>query len=284
MSQDALVLVGHGSRSAASDAEMLRLRDQVAAGLPKVAVDLGFLEMSEPPAHVVVDEAIAAGARRVVVLPLVLFGAGHAKSDVPAIVVGARARHPEVDVRFGSPLGVSHGLVAILGRALARVGARGLPLLMVARGTSDPDANGDAAKAGRLLAEWNGSSFHQVAFTGVTGPSVPEALGVLSALGHDRVAAAFWFLSTGRLVELARAQLCGFGGAGGRVVDAGYFGPHQDLVPLILQRYREALDGRPAVNCDACAYRAAWPGLDGRVGQPIGQGHSHLAAEHLHHR
>ncbi len=47
------------------------------------------------------------------------------------------------------------------------------------------------------------------------------------------------------------------------------------------QEKRIAAVARKAVNCDLCAYRAPWPGREGRQGQPIGVGHSHLAAEHL---
>ncbi|HUZ44687.1 MAG TPA: sirohydrochlorin chelatase [Acidimicrobiales bacterium] len=281
--REALLLVGHGSRSEASDAEMHALHRMVAAALPEVDVALGFLEMSEPPAGRVIDELVAAGASRVVVLPLVLFGAGHAKSDVPAIVVEARSRHTQVDIRFGSPLGLSRPMVSLLGHSLERLDAARWPLLVVARGTSDPDANGDAAKAGRLLAEWNRSEFHLVAFTGVTGPSVPEALDMTAALGHRRLAVAFWFLCTGRLVERARRQLGDFARQEGvDIIDAGYFGPRPEMVPIVLERYRDALEGRPVVNCDACAYRAAWPGRADRVGQPVGVGHSDLAEEHRH--
>ena len=76
---------------------MRALAALVGAALPGVAVEVGYLEMSEPPAGAVVDPLVAAGCRRVVVLPLMLLGAGHAKSDVPAVVVEARLRHPGVD-------------------------------------------------------------------------------------------------------------------------------------------------------------------------------------------
>jgi len=108
---EGLLLVGHGSRSGAGAAEMLAIARLVGAALPDVAVDVGFLEMTDPPAGPVLDGLAAAGCRRVVVLPLVLLGAGHAKSDVPALVLEARARHPGLHVHFGSPLGISRDLV-----------------------------------------------------------------------------------------------------------------------------------------------------------------------------
>jgi sirohydrochlorin ferrochelatase len=282
-SADGLLLVGHGSRSVEGAAEMLALAGLVGAALPDVAVDAGFLEMTDPPAGPVLDRLAAAGCGRVVVLPLVLLGAGHAKSDVPALVLEARQRHPELHVHFGSPLGVSRDLVGVLGGALVDAGGSGLPLLLIARGTSEPDANGDAHKVTRLLGEWVGSPFVHTAFTGVTGPNVADGLAVFARLGYRRMAVAFWFLCTGVLVERARADIAEFTAATGvEVVDAGYLGPDPRVVPAIVERYEEAMRGIPAVNCDLCAYRAPWPGRERRQGQPIGVGHSHLAVEHRH--
>lgn len=263
---------------------MAELAACVAAARPDVAVDVGFLEMTEPPAGEVIDRLVDRGCGRITVLPLVLLGAGHAKSDVPALVLDARERHPEADVRFGSPLGVSRLPVSLIGESVVSAGGGGIPLLVVARGTSDPDANGDAFKAARLIGEWTGAPFVHVGFSGVTGPSVLDAAGVFARLGYRRLAVAWWYLCYGRLVERGRAELASFSAESGVVVvDAGYLGPDPRLVPLILDRYEEALAGRPAVNCDVCAYRAPWPGREDRVGQPVGIGHSHLAAEHRHH-
>ena len=262
---------------------MMALTRLVGAALPDVVVDAGFLEMTEPPAGPVLDRLAASGCGRIVVLPLVLLGAGHAKSDVPALVLEARQRHPDLHVHFGSPLGVSRNLIEVLGAALAGAGGSGLPLLLIARGTSDPDANGDAHKVSRLLGEWVGAPFVHAAFTGVTTPDVAEGLDVFHRLGYDRMAVAFWFLCTGVLVERARAVIAAFTTATGvEVVDAGYLGPDPRVVPAIVERYEEAVRGIPAVNCDLCAYRAPWPGREDRRGQPIGVGHSHLAAEHRH--
>lgn len=278
-----LVLVGHGSRSSRSGEEMAQLAGLVGRAAPDLLVDVGFLEMTDPPAGAVIDAVVRSGCRTVTVLPLVLLSAGHAKSDVPALVLGARHRHPGVDIRMGSPLGVSRPPVELIGRAVVESGGGGLPLLVVARGTSDPDANGDAFKAARLVGEWTGAPFVQVGFSGVTGPTVEEAAEVMARLGHRRVALAWWYLCYGRLIERGRARLADFSGATGtEILDAGYLGPDPRLVPLILERHREALDGVHRSNCDACAYRSPWPGLESRVGQPVGVGHSHLAVAHRH--
>lgn len=282
MGHDGLLLVGHGSRRAHSLEEAREITDLLSLALPEVDVALGFLEMCDPPASSVLDALVARGRRRVVVVPLVLLAAGHAKSDVPALVLEGRRRHPGIDIRLANPAGISHGLVAALGEAVVRAGGSGLPLLVVARGTSDPDANGDASKVARLVAEWTAAPFVHTAFTGVTRPSVSEGLDVFLRLGHRDMALAFWFLCDGRLVERARDEIESFRLRSGiTVLDAGYLGPDPRVADALGARYRDALASRPSVNCDLCAYRAPWPGLEGRLGQALGVGHSHLAASHL---
>lgn len=283
---EGLLLVAHGSVCARSAEEMQALAVLVGRSLPDVDVGVGYLEMSEPPAGTVADDLVAGGCRRVVVLPLMLLGAGHAKSDVPAVVHEARLRHRArpVEFPFGAPLGVSRAPVELLGKAVVASGGAGLPLLLVARGTSDPDANADAYKAARLVAEWTGAPFAYVGFSGVTGPTVPEAADVFGRLGFARMAVAWWFLCHGKLIERGRDDLARFSArAGVEIVDAGHLGPDPALVPLVVERYQEALAGMASVNCDTCAYRAPWPGIEDRVGQAIGVGHSHLAIEHRHH-
>ena len=282
-SAEGLLLVGHGSYCAVSAAQMHRIGDLVAAALPDTTVEVGFLEMTDPPAGVVLDQMVDRGCRRVVVLPLMLLAAGHTKSDVPAVVVEGRLRHLDVDIVFGSALGVAPELLKIGGSNIEEAGAAGLPLVVIARGTSDPDANAEAARAARLLAEWTRSSFVFQGFTGVTWPLTPDALDTVAAMGVRRLGLFFWFLCNGKLIERARDQIAEFSARTGvEVVDAGYFGPDPNLVPLIRRRYMEAIEGSPTVNCDTCAYRAPFPGHEHKAGQPVGVGHSHLAAEHRH--
>lgn len=276
---EGLLLVAHGSACHAGTEEARALGARVAAARPDLAVGLGFLELADPPAGVVLDGLVARGCRRIVVQPLILLAAGHGKSDVPAVALEARERHPEVEIAFGSPLGVVPELLAIGAANLEAAGALGLPLVVIARGTSDPDANADAMKAARLLAEWTGAGFVDVGFTGVTWPTVPDVLERVRALGHERLGLFFWFLSNGKLIERARDQVAA---SGLDVVDAGYFGPDPALVSVIEQRRDEALHGIARVSCDTCSYRKPWPGMEARAGQPVGVGHSHLAVEHRH--
>lgn len=281
---DGLLLVGHGSRSEAGRDELLQLGELVIRDAPDVAVEAGFLELSSPPAGSALDRLVSRGIKRASIVPLMLNAAGHSKSDVPAVVLEGRRRHEEVELRYGRPLGPDHAILSLARRRIAAAGGEGLPLALLARGTSDPDANADACKAGRLVGECAGSPVVVTGFSGVTWPSVPEALDQLRLLGADRIVCFAWFLFTGVLVERMKSDFARFSAQSGvEVVDAGYLGPDPSLVPLVLDRHAEALAGDIRMNCDACAYRRPFPGLEDRVGQELGHGHSHLAVEHRTH-
>ena len=280
---DAILLVAHGSRSAAGQAEMAALASAVYTAQPASDVRFGYLELSDPPAAEVMEEVLAGGARDVVVVPLMLHAAGHAKSDVPAIVLDARARRPDARITYARPLGVDHALLSLGLRRLDEAGGRGLPLAVLSRGTSDPDANAEACRVSRLLAERSGTRLAVSGFSGVTWPSVPDALDQLHRLGAERIAVLAWFLATGVLLERMRDDYHRFGAdTGVDVCDAGHLGTGPELTALVLERVDEAVGGRTVPNCDACAYRRPFPGLEGRVGLVRGSGHSHLAAEHRH--
>jgi sirohydrochlorin cobaltochelatase len=279
-----VLLVAHGSRSAAGCGELLALADAVAEARAGTQVRVGFLEMSDPPASTVLDDLLRDGARDVTVVPLMLFAAGHAKSDVPALVLDARAHRRGARIVYGRPLGVDHALLALARRRLRAAGALGLPLAVLARGTSDPDANAEAWRASRLLADMCETQLVVTGFSGLTWPTVTGALEQLRRLGAARVAVFSWFLATGVLLDRMRADWQAFESATGvGVVDAGYFGVEPELIALVWARADEARAGAAAANCDVCAYRRPFPGLADRVGMPIGVGHSHLAAEHRHH-
>ena len=281
---DGVLLVGHGTRSPAGRSELLGLGDLVAAA-NDVAVETGFLELADPPAGIALDRLVATGCRRIAVVPLMLNAAGHAKSDVPAVVLEGRSRHPRVSLSYARPLGTTHATVGVALRRIMEAGGAGRPLLLVARGTSEPEANADGARVARLLAEGAGAPLVVTGYSGLTWPLVPDALDQCRRLGAETVVVLPWYLCTGILVDRIRADATAFAAATGTpVIMAGHLGPDPSLVPLVWERAAEAVAGEVRMSCDICSYRAPFPGSETRVGQPLGVGHSHLAVDHRHGR
>ncbi len=181
MTPPALLLAGHGSADSAGAAAFAALRERVATLLAPGCADVagGFIELSEPPLSTAVDVLAAAGHRRVVAVPVVLGAAGHTKGDIPAALAAQRRRHPGMSFAYGRPLGPHPVLLSVLGdrigdalrhghrRAQAATSGDGLrdPLavLVVGRGSTDPDANAEMYKTTRLLWETHQTGQQRVA-------------------------------------------------------------------------------------------------------------------------
>jgi sirohydrochlorin cobaltochelatase len=288
----ALLIVGHGSRDPRGAKEFHELVSLVRDHAP-VPVEGGFIELSHPPISEGVGRLAAGGAREISAVPLMLLTAGHAKDDIPATLVREKMSHPDLDFHYGRALGLRPELLELMDERISAVvleeEKEETAVLMAGRGSSDPDANSDLAKMARLFFEGRPHPLVETAFVSLAPPSVPEALERCRRLGVRRVAVFSYFLFTGVLEERIRDQSESFAGDNHdiEVRYAGYFGPDSRVADLILERYRESLEGDIRMNCDVCVHRVALPGFEGKVGAPATPhyhpdepGHPH---DHGHH-
>jgi sirohydrochlorin cobaltochelatase len=270
-----LLLVGHGTVDAAGVAEFVaftsRLRRQLATA--EVDVDGGFIELSTPTVHEAWAALAGRGHRTMAAVPLVLVAAGHAKGDIPAALHREVRRDPATGFVFGRPLGPHPVLQEILVDriAAARGGlAEDTAVLLVGRGSTDPDANAEVCKVARLLQEGRPYAFVEPAFVSLTFPDVAGGLARCRALGARRVIVAPYFLFDGvlprRVGEQARAFAAEHPDV--EVEVAGHLGDSDALAGLVVERYREALAGDIRMNCDTCAYRVLLPGFEDKFGAP----------------
>ena len=260
-----LLGVAHGSRDDGAQAVVSELLALAAEARPGLITEAAYVDNASPSIRSAVAGLVAQGHVDITVVPLLLNAASHSKTDVAASVQQARLDHPGVMFRYGRPFGSDPVVVDVLATRLAEAGAERLPVVLVAGGSRDPDANAGVAATARLL--WEGRSFPTVdiAFVSTTEPSVVQALERLSAQGHEKVALARFFLGPGYLPKQAMAQAAR---TGLEVVVSEPLGATAALAGLVLARYDEAIGGDIRMNCDACLYRIAFPGKEGDVGAP----------------
>lgn len=287
-----LLIVGHGTADEGGVREFLgfidRLRDRLAPD--RVDVAGGFIELSAPAVGVAWQDLARRGHRRFAAVPLVLVAAGHAKGDIPAALEREVRRHPDTGYRFGRPLGPHPTLLTLLAERIAEAAPgdlRDTAVLLVGRGSTDPDANAEVCKMARLLQETMDVAFVDTAFVSLARPSVPEGLERVRRLGARRVVVAPYFLFDGVLPQRVIEQSLAFGQSIKEldVLVAGHIGDCAELAELVVERYREALAGDIRMNCDTCAYRVLLPGFEDKLGapqtphhhpdEPAGHGHGH---------
>ncbi len=107
----AVLLVDHGSRREAANAQLQTLAERVRERLPDRHVETAHLDVVEPTIGQGIDACVAAGAEELVVHPFFLAPGRHTQEDIPRLVEEAAARHPSLRVRVTAPLGLHDSLI-----------------------------------------------------------------------------------------------------------------------------------------------------------------------------
>ena len=237
MAAPALVALAHGSRDSRSTKTITALVSEVKAMRPDLRVEKAFLDLAKPGFQTVVDRLVKAGYDEIVVVPLLLTEAFHAAVDVPQAVAEATTRHPGLQIRVTSILGLEACFLEVLDErlreALRSSRVRELDaLVLAAAGSTDPLANQAVARLARL---WG--THHRLpvsaAYASSAPPATGEAVRAFRAEGRRHIAVASLFLAPGTLVDRA-SELALEAGA---VAVSAPLGAHPEVARTILARY-----------------------------------------------
>ena len=282
-----IVIAGHGSRDPQGVAEFESFMTLLKSRAGNTRVDYGYLEFCEPTIDQAIENSIASGTTKMVVVPALLTAAMHAKNDMPAELAAMRQKFPDVEIAFGSAMDLHPLLLKLCQERIVeaeslseRIVNRGdTCLVVVGRGTSDSDANSEISKLSRMLEEGMGFGTSFVCYAGTAKPVVANGLKAAAKLGYSRIVVMPYFLFDGVLIkriydacnELSHRH------PEIEVLKAKYLGVHDYVADVFLERAREGAEGRAHMNCSLCKYRVQIVGFESQLGQPQ-QGH-HFAVK-----
>jgi sirohydrochlorin cobaltochelatase len=109
-----LILFAHGARDPRWAAPFEAIAEAVRAHVPDVDVQLAFLELMTPDLPTVADALAADGCTRIDILPLFLGTGGHLRRDLPPLVEGIAALHPQVRVALHGAAGEAPAIIDAL--------------------------------------------------------------------------------------------------------------------------------------------------------------------------
>jgi sirohydrochlorin ferrochelatase/(2Fe-2S) ferredoxin len=268
----AVIIVGHGSRVQEANTEFERLVERFKQQVDEYEIFYAYVELAQPDLRTALQQT-ASFFNEVIIVPFFLFAAGHVKNDVPLAVAEAREKSPHVKFRVAMALGV-HPNMARLTAARVEETARPLnkkheriSVLMVGRGSSDPDANSDFCKLVRIVEESSNYAKVDYSFIAIVKPKVEQALERLIRYNPEAIILQPYLLFPGRLVQ----QL--------EEITAGYvkqypwmtikvsktLGEDPLIFDLIKERINDVYGGKP-LCCDACQYRVPINQLQEKVG------------------
>ena len=211
-----VLLVGHGSREQVGRDEFLATVRLVTRSADRMAGEACFLEFAGPSigeGFKALVERPPAGrrVRRVVVVPVLLFSAGHAQRDIPAAVRAAAGDYPEIVVVQADHLGCHAELLALsklrYDEALARAApapAEDTALVMVGRGSPDSEATAEMLRFAQL--RWQQTPVAQMAtgFVAMAEPKLEDVLDQAAEWGARRVVVQPHLLFGGVLLDRIR--------------------------------------------------------------------------------
>ena len=297
MSKIGVMVCGHGSRDLEAITEFKSVAAGIEARLPQYPVASGFLEFARPIIRDGLDKLYGGGVRHILAIPGMLFAAGHVKNDIPSVLNTYAAQRGDLKIDYGRDLAVDRRLLAVAGQrieqaeagATSRVAREETLLMVVGRGTSDPDANSNISKVARMLWEGMGFGWAEVCYSGVTFPLVGPGLEHAVKLGYRRIIVFPYFLFTGVLVKRIYAQTDEVAGLFPEIefVKALYLRDHQGVLDAFCDRVSELGQGQPAMNCQLCKYRTQIIGYENDAGAPQVGHHHHVRGigteDHQHH-
>jgi len=280
-----ILICGHGSRDPEGIEGFKELVRLLKLRYPDRIVDYGFLEFSHPVYAAAVERMYINGVREITAIPAILFAGGHAKNDIPYEMNTLQSQYSGLKITLGKHIGItpsilqlSKKIIEIAESSVQLIDRKDTCLLLVGRGTSDPDANSDVAKLTRMLWEGLGFGFATTTYIGVTQPLLKDTLPVINQLPYKRIVVLPVFLFTGVLLKKIYSQI-------------DEFMPHSDkefiytksfecdelLLQTIDERILEVEQGNPNMNCQLCKYRTQIIGYENEVGKEQ-TGH-HLAVK-----
>ena len=292
-----LVIAGHGSRDADGTREFEEALMLLKQRQPDRVITHGFLEFATPTIDEALRKNARMGSRKIVMVPGILFAASHGKNDMPVELLSVKPEFPEIEFHYGGPMGIHPLLLELFQERIISAEAQSaqmIPrheslLVVVGRGTTDPDVNSNVNKLARMVEEGMGFGSSYVCYSGTAKPLVADGIARAAQMGYRRVVVIPYFLFTGILIKRIYSAIDKIQPKfpDVEVLKAGYLGVHHHVTDVWVEKAREALVGINSSNCSLCKYRTQIVGYEGEVGKVQEAHHHHvrgiLGDSHSHH-
>ncbi len=283
-SKTGILICGHGSRRNSAVKEFAYLSYLIKENLKGIPLEFGYLEFARPIISQALDKLLENSVEKIIAIPAMLFAAGHAKNDIPALL-NTYSSINEVNINYGRELGINNSMIGAAGARIREVLDKNPSvkssetlLVVVGRGSSDPDANSNICKITRMLVEGFGFGWGETVFSGVTFPLVEPGLRMAANLGFKRIIVFPYFLFSGVLIDRIRSHTERVSSEYPSIefLSAGYLGTHHLVVETFLERIEEVLIGSNLMNCSLCKYRSSLLGFEEEVGLAQLSHHHHV--------
>lgn len=241
---NAILYICHGSRVPAA-------REQAASFIRKCMdhhlapiQEYCFLELAEPTIEQAFVNCINKGASQIIVMPVLLLSASHAKADIPNELARLSAIYPDTKVLYSEPIGVDANIVTPIMERIKETGELISPksmALLVGRGSSDPDVKRDLTRIAGLLTELTEIKHVETCFLHAASPSLEEGLKSAGESGYEKVFIVPYLLFTGLLMKRLKKDIS-MHPYSRKFYLCGYLGYHPSIKDILIEKITALLN------------------------------------------
>lgn len=201
---NAVIYICHGSRVPAAREQAIAFIERCMYQSIAPIQEYCFLELAAPTIEAAFKSCINKGARTIAVVPVLLLTAAHAKKDIPNELARIGSLFPGVTIKYGYPISVHPKMIEPLVERISEIGE---PItdysmvLLVGRGSSDPDVKRDLNRIAALFKERTGIAHVDTCFLTAATPSLEDGLQAAGKSNYDKIFVIPYLLFTGILMK-----------------------------------------------------------------------------------
>jgi sirohydrochlorin cobaltochelatase len=109
-----IILFGHGARNPEYIAPFKRIRAVVEALQPGVPVEIGFLELTQPPLEASIECLVKRGVTQVRIVPIFFAPGRHVLKDLPQLLGNAIDLHPGIEFEVAECVGEVESVIGAM--------------------------------------------------------------------------------------------------------------------------------------------------------------------------
>lgn len=121
MEKRVIIILGHGSKNAASVKEQETLIEMISTHMPGYAIENAYLQFCQPNIDHVVETLVNEDVSSIVIVPLLLFAGIHVQREIPEMVERFRNQYPHVTFTLTDHLGADMHIVNLVLQRIASV-------------------------------------------------------------------------------------------------------------------------------------------------------------------
>jgi sirohydrochlorin ferrochelatase len=201
---NAVIYICHGSRVSAGREQAAAFIRECMKRIEMPIQEYCFLELAEPTIEEAFRRCVNKGATKIAVIPVLLLTAAHAKKDIPKEMNRVSALYPDVEVKYGEPIGVHPKMMLPLIERMIQTKEKvdeNSMALLIGRGSSDPDVKRDLNSMARLLNDFIDIGDVKTCFLTAALPSLDDGLQMAGESSYDKVFIIPYLLFPGILMK-----------------------------------------------------------------------------------